>query len=253
MRRVVLAVLIPLVIIGGVLAWFFLRSDNVKEAALPALTTVVQPGSSGATSPAAGATGSTAIAPGGTSADGAWKVATGADTFVGYRVDEVFAAGAVKKTAVGRTAGVTGSIVVAGATISEANFEADMTALKSDEARRDSQIKVRGIESTKFPKATFVLSAPIVLGGAPKIGAELPVKATGMLTLHGVTKEIALDLEARWSGDRIDVAGKTDILMADYAIEPPTIPAIVTVENKGVLELQIVFARQLPVSSLVRR
>lgn len=253
MRRVVLAVLIPLVIIGGVLAWFFLRSDNVKEAALPALTTVVQPGSSGATSPAAGATGSTAIAPGGTSADGAWKVATGADTFVGYRVDEVFAAGAVNKTAVGRTAGVTGNIVVAGTTISEANFEADMTALKSDEARRDSQIKVRGIESTKFPKATFVLSAPIVLGGAPKIGAELPVKATGMLTLHGVTKEITLDLEARWSGDRIDVAGKTDILMADYAIEPPTIPAIVTVENKGVLELQIVFARQLPVSSLVRR
>jgi polyisoprenoid-binding protein YceI len=243
MRRVVLAILIPLVIIVGVLAWFFLRSDNVKEAALPALTTVAQPGSSGATSAAAGATGSPVVAPGGTSADGAWKVATGADTFVGYRVDEVFAAGAVNKTAVGRTPGVTGSIVVAGATISEATFEADMTALKSDETRRDSQIKVRGIESTKFPKANFVLSAPIDLGGAPKIGAELPVKATGKLTLHGVTKEITLDLKARWSGDRIDVAGKTDILMADYAIEPPTIPAIVTVENKGVLELQLSLTR----------
>ncbi len=243
MRRVVLAVLIPLVILGGAFAWFFLRSDNVKEAALPALATVVQPGSSGATSPAAGVSGSTVVAVGGTSADGTWNVATGADTFVGYRVDEVFAAGAVNKTAVGRTPGVTGGIVVVGATISEANFEADMTGLTSDEARRDSQIKVRGIESTKFPKATFVLSAPIDLGGAPKVGAELPVKANGKLTLHGVTKEITLDLKARWSGDRIDVAGKTDILMADYAIEPPTIPAIVTVENKGVLELQLIFTR----------
>jgi polyisoprenoid-binding protein YceI len=243
MRRVVLVILIPLVIIVGVLAWFFLRSDDVKEAALPALTTVVQPSSSGATSAAGGATGSTIVAPGGTSADGAWKVATGADTFVGYRVDEVFAAGAVNKTAIGRTPGVTGSIVVAGTTISEATFEADMTALKSDETRRDSQIKVKGIESTKFPKATFVLSAPIDLGGAPKIGTELPVKATGKLTLHGVTKDITLDLKARWSGDRIDVAGKADILMADYAIEPPTIPAIVTVENKGVLELQLAFRR----------
>ena len=242
MRRVVLAVLIPLVLIGGALAWFFLRSDNVKGAALPALTTVVQPGSSGATSPAA-ATGSPVVVPGGTSADGGWKVVAGADTFVGYRVDEVFAAGAVNKTAVGRTPGVTGSIIVAGATISEATFEADMTALKSDETRRDSQIKVRGIESTKFPKATFVLSAPIDLGGAPKIGAELPVKATGNLTLHGVTKNITLDLKARWTGDRIDVAGKTDILMADYAIEPPTVPAIVTVENRGVLELQLAFTR----------
>ena len=243
MRRVVLAILIPFVIIGGVLAWFFLRSDDVKEAALPALTTVAQPSSSGAPSPAAGETGSTIVAPGGTSADGAWKAAAGADTFVGYRVDEVFAAGAVNKTAVGRTPGVTGRIVIAGSTISQANFEADMTALKSDEARRDSQLKVKGIESTKFPKATFVLSAPIDLGGSPKIGAELPVKANGKLTLHGVTREITLDLKARWSGDRIDVAGKTDILMADYAIEPPTIPAIVTVENKGVLELQLAFSR----------
>lgn len=243
MRRVALAVLIPLVLISGALAWLFLRSDNVQEAALRALTTVVQPGSSGATSPAAGATGSTIIAPGGTSADGAWNVAAGADTFVGYRVDEVFAAGAVNKTAVGRTPGVTGKVVVAGTTISEASFEADMTGLKSDEARRDSQIKVRGIESTKFPKATFVLSSPIDLGGAPKIGAELPVKASGKLTLHGVTKEVTLDLKARWSGDRIDVAGKTDILMANYAIEPPTIPAIVTVENKGVLELQLTLTR----------
>jgi polyisoprenoid-binding protein YceI len=243
MRRVVLAVLIPIVIIGGALAWYFLRSDDVKEAALPALTTIAQPSSSGATTPAGVATGSTNIAPGGTSANGTWTVAAGEDTFVGYRVDEVFAAGAVNKTAVGRTPGVTGKVVVAGATISEASFEADMTGLKSDEARRDSQIKVKGIESTKFPKATFVLSSPIDLGGPPKIGTELPVKANGKLTLHGVTKDITLDLKARWSGDRVDVAGKTIILMADYAIEPPTIPAIVTVENKGILELQLTLTR----------
>jgi polyisoprenoid-binding protein YceI len=243
MRRVVLAVLIPLVILGGVLAWFFLRSDDVREAALPALTTVAQPSSSGATTPAAGGSGAMIVAAGSTSADGTWNVTPGADTFVGYRVDEVFAAGAVNKTAVGRTPGVTGKVVVAGATIPKASFEADMTGLKSDEARRDSQIKVKGIESTKFPKATFVLSNPIDLGGLPKIGAELSVKANGKLTLHGVTKDVSLDLKARWNGDRIDVAGKTDIVMADYAIEPPTIPAIVTVENKGVLELQLALTR----------
>jgi polyisoprenoid-binding protein YceI len=246
MRRVVLVILIPVLLIGGILAWYLLRADTANEAALPKLapiTTLVQPSSSGATTPAVGASGSTIVAAGSTSADGTWNVAPGADTFVGYRVDEVFAAGAVNKTAVGRTPGVTGKVVVAGATISEASFEADMTGLKSDEARRDSQIKVKGIESTKFPKATFVLTSPIDLGGPPKIGAELPVKANGKLTLHGVTKVITLDLKARWSGDRVDVAGKTEILMADYAIEPPSIPAIVTVENKGILELQLAFTR----------
>ena len=242
MRRVLLIIGIPVLLIAGGVAWFVLRSDTVKEAALPAITSV-QPGSTLAVPPSGTANPSTVVAPGGTSADGEWKIATGADTFVGYRVEEVFAAGAVNKTAVGRTPGVTGKIVVAGATIPTAEFEADMTGLKSDEARRDSQIKVKGIESTKFPKATFVLSSPIDLGGPPKVGAEIPVKANGKLTLHGVTKDITIDLKARWTGDRVDVAGKTDILMADYAIEPPSIPAIVTVENKGVLEIQLALTR----------
>ena len=242
-RRRLIVLLAVLVALAAGIWWFVLRSDAPKEAALPTLTSVAQPSSSGATNPAGQANSSTVLASGGTSADGTWKVASGADTFVGYRVEEVFAAGAVNKTAVGRTPTVTGTIVVAGATISSATFEADMTGLKSDDPRRDSQIKSRGVETVKFPKATFVLSSPIDLGGAPKVATEIPVKATGKLTIHGVTKDVTLDLKARWSGDRVDVAGKTDILMADYAIDPPTIPAIVTVEDNGILELQLTFTK----------
>jgi polyisoprenoid-binding protein YceI len=118
-----------------------------------------------------------------------------------------------------------------------------MTALKSDDTRRDSQIKAKGIETTKFPSASFELSSPITLPALPKLLDEIPTKALGRLTLHGVTKDVTLDLTARWSGDRIDIAGHTDIVMADYGIDPPSIAGIVSVQNHGVLELQLMLTR----------
>jgi polyisoprenoid-binding protein YceI len=180
---------------------------------------------------------------GATSANGGWNVDADADTFVGYRIEEQFAAGAVNKTAVGRTPGVTGKVTVDGAKIPAATFEADMTLLKSDDSRRDSALKSKAIESANFPKATFVLGQPIDLGGLPKIGSEVALKASGALTLHGVTKEITLDLTARWAGDRIDIAGKAAIALSDFGIEPPTITGMLTVQDKGTLELQLHLVR----------
>jgi len=77
----------------------------------------------------------------------------------------------------------------------------DTATLESDRPARDSYIHDHALESDKFPKATFVLSAPIRLSGELRPGTDVNASATGSLTLHGVTKSITLDLDARWNGD----------------------------------------------------
>lgn len=243
-RRVLLGLVVVVLAVGAAIWWTQFRTDPVSEASLPVLTTVALPSSSGVvTTTGSAAPGSTVLAPGTTSADGSWSVVADADTFVGYRIDEQFAAGAVNKTAVGRTPSVTGSISVAGSKATTATFEADMTVLKSDDGRRDSALRSRAIQSSTFPKSTFALTQPIDFGALPKIGAEIATKAVGTLTLHGVAKEISLDLTARWSGDRIDIVGKAPISLTDFGIEPPTVTGMLTVQDHGTLEVQLHLAR----------
>ncbi len=243
-RRILLGFVV--ILLGGVaiIWWTQFRTDPVSEATLPVLTSAVLPSSSGAVTTTGGAApASTLVAPGTTSADGAWSVVADADTFVGYRIDEQFAAGAVNKTAVGRTPSVNGSISVTGSKATTAVFEADMTVLKSDDGRRDSALRSRGIQSSTFPKATFSLTQPIDFGTLPKIGTEIATKAVGTLTLHGVGKEISLGLTARWSGDRIDIVGKAPISLADFGIEAPTVTGMLTVQDHGSIEVQLHLAR----------
>lgn len=243
-RRLLIGFIVVLLGVGAAIWWTQFRTDPVSEASLPVLTTVVLPSSSGAVATSGGApAGSTVVAAGTTSAEGSWNVVADADTFVGYRIDEQFAAGAVNKTAVGRTPSVTGSVSVAGSKAVTAAFEADMTVLKSDDARRDSALRSRAIQSSTFPKSTFALTQPIDFGALPKIATEISTKAVGTLTLHGVAKEIALDLTARWAGDRIDIVGKAPISLVDFGIEPPTITGILTVQDHGTLEVQLHLAR----------
>jgi polyisoprenoid-binding protein YceI len=223
--RAILVVAVVLVVaLGAGLWWFVLRDTSDPEADLDAIDT----GDAGSGS----ATGS---------ADGTWKVEAGDSVFVGYRVQEQFTADVVKKTATGRTGAVEGSITVAGTKITATTFTADLTQLKSDQDRRDSALLERGIESTRFPEATFELTAPITLPAAPAKGESVQVTATGDLTLHGVTKPVDVALDAQWDGSTIKVAGKTPIRFADWDIDPIELPGFVKTDDQGTMELQLLF------------
>ncbi len=94
--------------------------------------------------------------------------------------------------AVGRTSAVTGSVTLKrqGEKIvaSDARFTADLTQLQSDESRRDNRMRTIGIETDRFPSATFVSAPPIELPSTALSGALTKVQAPGDLTIHGVTK-----------------------------------------------------------------
>lgn len=235
LAKIVVAAVAVVIVLGGGLWYFVLRDTSSEVASLDAIDVPANLGTTGSGGPAG-----TGASEAPTSADGTWKVVAGDDVFVGYRIQELFGGQTIEKTATGRTPAVEGSIVIDGTTISSATFTADVTQLASDEARRDAAVGTRGLQTETFPEATFTLTDPITLPSAPAVGEELTVRATGDLTLRGVTKPVTLELTAEWTGSAITVAGSAPIVLADFDMEVIEIPGFVTVADNGVLELQLV-------------
>ena len=71
----------------------------------------------------------------------------------------------------------------------------------------------------------------------------ITVDATGNLTLHGVTKEVTIPLQAQRKGDAIAVVGSLDIPFADYSINKPSAAAVLSVDDHGAFEVQLFLTR----------
>lgn len=224
----VAAVVVAAVVVAGVW-WLLGGGDAPPPASLPD-----RPTASGTTA---------APSAGGEGPSGTWTVVRGErDVFVGYRVREQFAGELVEQTAVGRTRDVTGTLVLDGRRVTEVEVVADLKNLVSDRSRRDSSLRIRGLETDDFPTATFRLSTPIELPVEPAVGEPVAVTAEGDLTLHGTTRSVSVPLEARWNGDTIDVAGGTTLRLADFGIDVID-NAVVRIAPEGELELQLTFER----------
>lgn len=240
-----LMVLVGVAVIGGVggLAYLFLRPAPPAAVGLESAS----PGSSGpaATIGALPSGAAQTLGPGGL--NGTWTIdqtigrfADFSDSFVGYRVDETLAQNRAN-TAVGRTAQVTGTLSLDGATISSVDVTADLTRLTSDDNRRDGQLHQQALETDLFPQATFKLTTPIDLGTAPVDGQTITATATGELTLHGVTKTVQVPIQSQLSGDVVTVTGSLEIQFADYQIQQPVSFAILSIEDHGTMEFQLHF------------
>jgi polyisoprenoid-binding protein YceI len=160
---------------------------------------------------------------------------------VGYRVRERLANLPAPSEAVGRSTQVTGTMQVAGDQVRAVRVEADLRGLQSDESRRDNAIRGRGLESEQFPTAVFELAEPIRLDRAPKSGQEVNGQGKGRLTVHGVTREVTADLQGRWDGSTIQVAGRMPVRMTDFQIQPPTFGPVLSIEDSLTVEFRLTF------------
>jgi polyisoprenoid-binding protein YceI len=225
-------VVLVLALGGGYLLLASRSSDSPPPAALdPAPSTT-----------AGQATGTTQ-ADGAATPDGTWQVSDDGSSYVGYRVKEQLAFLDSPSEAVGRSTAVTGTMEVAGDTVEKVRIEADLTRLTSDESRRDNAIRQRGLESERYPTATLELAEPIKLASAPVEGQEVRGQGRGRLTVHGVTREVDLDLRGRWSGPTIQVVGQLPVKMSDYQIQAPRFGPVVSIEDSAAVEFSLVFER----------
>jgi polyisoprenoid-binding protein YceI len=171
---------------------------------------------------------------------GTWTLAADSESFVGYRVQEELA-GFGTFTAVGRTQGVEATMEFDGSAITDVQVTADLTGLTSDNSMRDGQLKRQGLQTDTYPTATFVLTQPIELDGVPEDGETVEATAVGDLTLHGVTRSISIPVEGQFTNGYAAIVGTLDINFADYGIEKPTSARVLSIEDRGVMELQLVF------------
>ena len=243
--RVGLAGLLLAIVAAGAFGiWYlFLRPAPPPAASLPSISAT--PRTSPGILAAAPSRPSASTAAG--ALDGTWQIdpAIGSfddfsGSFVGYRVQEELASIGAQE-AVGRTPDVTGSLAIAGTTITAVEATADLTTLQSDDDRRDGQLRRQGIETGTFPTATFRLTAPIELGTLPAEGETVSVTATGELTLHGETRPVEVPLQARVSGGVISVTGSIPIAFADYGIERPRSMLVLSIADEGTMEFQLHF------------
>jgi polyisoprenoid-binding protein YceI len=222
--------------------------DSLPPAVGPS-EAAASPGVSASTSagPTAASSGTSAATSGGI--DGTWNVDTTigsfsdfSDSFVGYRVHENLSQ-VGSTTAVGRTPKVSGSLTISGTTVTAAKITADLTALQSDRSMRDGQLRQQALQTNQFPSATFELTTPIQLPGVPTDGQTMNVTAQGRLTLHGVTKDVSIPLQAKLSGSVVTVVGSLPIVFADYGISSPQSMLVLSVDDHGTMELQLHFTR----------
>lgn len=169
---------------------------------------------------------------------GTWRPGPGSQ--FGYRVNEVLFG--QRTIAVGRTDKVTGTMVIAGTTVTAVDLTVDMASVKSDESRRDNQFRGRIMDVSRFSTSTFKLTSPLSLPTVPSDPTPVTVKATGDLTLRGTTKSVTVDLRALRNGEGIEVSGTIPIVFAEWGIPSPSFgPA--SVEDRGDVELLVVFER----------
>lgn len=243
---IVAVVIVVLTLAAGGL-WWFLRDDSPPEVnldtAAKGVTSSTTNGSGTAkTDPTAAAT----------DIDGTWTVdatsgafdyesATG--TFVGFRIQEnLVNVGA--NTAVGRTNAVTGTMKIEGTKVTEASFTVDLTKLTSNDSSgfRDRRVQ-EALGTGQFPNATFELTQPIELGPNASDGSEVKVTAKGDLTIHGVTKPVELPLQAKLVDGTVVVVGSMEVTFADFDVKVPSAPVLLSVDDHGILELQLLLTK----------
>jgi polyisoprenoid-binding protein YceI len=239
---VLLLAAVVVVAVIGVGIYLFLRDDAPAAVDLEATRDALEEGdgqaADGAAEPASG------------TIEGTWTVDTSVGefsvedettaTFVGFRVaEELTSIGST--TAIGRTPEVSGTVEISGQTLTAAEIVADLTQIESNERRRESPIQ-RALNTSTNPTATFVLSAPIELGAGAAAGELVETAATGQLTVNGTTNDVEIALQAQLVDGKILVTGTTEVVFADYGVTAPSAPIVVSVEDHGIVELQLWFS-----------
>lgn len=231
-----------IVVLGGLGIFWFLRDDSPDEVSLDAAREAVTETTAG--SDTTGAATEDGDVSGTWSVDaetGEFDFDTATGTFAGVRIAEELAS-IGSTTAVGRTGDVAGTVEIDGTTVTAADIEVDMTTITTNDSRRDDKVQ-EALETGEFPTATFSLTEPVELGDGATTGDEVSVTATGDLTIHGVTQQVEMPLQAQLVDGTIVVVGSLEVAFSDFGVEVPSAPIVLSVEDVGTMELQLLLTR----------
>lgn len=177
--------------------------------------------------------------PASTDMEGTWEVIHGSGanmTSVGYTFHEILP-GEDKDTS-GSTHDVTGTVTVTGTQLTQAKIVVAMDTLETDVEKRDINVR-RGILHTEdYPEAVFAVDKPVSLDGITEDGTVGHVTVPGVLTLHGVSKNVDAPLDILRTGNRVIIGGTVPINRLDFDVQTPEFVAAV-IDEQGELNIRL--------------
>jgi len=150
--------------------------------------------------------------------------------------------------AIGRTSEISGGIALTtdGQIIpAESKFVASVGSLKSDRDRRDGFVSRNVLETERYPTVEFT---PTSFRGLPK---SLPSSGShvfdviGNLTVKGVTKPTTWRVKAEAKNGQVTGTAATAFTFADFNIEQPRVPIVLSVADTIRLEYDFQLLQQI--------
>ena len=160
-------------------------------------------------------------------------------SFVGFRIKEELAR-IGKITAVGRTGEVEGELRIGAGELQSVSVSADLSTLITNDSRRDRAAR-NALNVSENPIASFSMDKPVALSATD--GSAVSLKVKGELLINGIGREAEFDLQAQLVGETVVVVGSTEVVFADYDVEVPSAVIVVSAEDHGVVEFQLLFVR----------
>jgi polyisoprenoid-binding protein YceI len=240
-RRIAIAVA-ALVVLGGVT--LFILDRTIFAPAAVSTGTPVAPTLVAPTQLPAAPGEPTVAAPSGPAATEAAPPASGASdagavlyridasqSEVRYEVDETFFQGNRLNTAIGRTRGIAGDVLVDFAQPSSSQIGEiviDVSQFTSDESRRDNFIRRDGLQSSTYPTARFLPTSIEDLPEQVAIGDRVSFRVNGDLTVKETTRPVTWDMTLTVEDGRLVGSASTQILMSDFGVGPIQLAILVT-------------------------
>jgi len=235
LNRLIIGGALAILVIGVIAAggwWFLIREDNKLATASPAIPKDLATATIGA---------------------GATSKAGDPLTFriipdrseAAYFADEKLASLPLPSKAKGTTKDIEGEfhLTAGGFDLDPAKpskFTVNLKTLKSDKEMRDRRVQNLGLETDKFPTATFTASKVTGFDKSIAAGQEQMLQLTGAMDLHGVQKEITWEVKARREGNVITGLATVKFKFADFNIAVLNIAGFVSVQDEVTLQVQLV-------------
>lgn len=176
------------------------------------------------------------------SSSGTKYAAVAGESTASYAVREKFLGRELNATAVGESSAFTGEIILDGGVIQPSVVQVDLSTLKSDEERRDNQVR-RALDTANHPFATFQITGA---EGNPvlKEGQEVSLKLQGKMTIKGTEQPLLFDARARLEGESLALTAETTFQMTTFGVTPPNIANFVSVTDEVKLTISFVGKKQ---------
>jgi polyisoprenoid-binding protein YceI len=222
-KRMIAIALLAIVLLGGAVAWSFLRPP--EEASGPIQATPV----AASTTTTGGATGAQTVFAIDQSASQAR-----------FLLDETL--NGAPFTVVGTTNQVAGQIAVdpaAPATARVGTIQVNARSLATDSANRDRAIQNQVLKTGQNEFITFVPTSLVGLPATGSVGQTYTFQIVGQLTISGVTREATFEATVtQAAADRLQGKATTTIRHADYNLSIPQVPFVANVADTVRLEIE---------------